>query len=60
MVDATAATAVEAFSEALNRTPGTLRKSMTYDQGKEMAHHKAVTERTGVKIYLGLFRRICG
>ncbi|SJZ79299.1 Integrase core domain-containing protein, partial [Oceanospirillum multiglobuliferum] len=27
------------------------RKSMTYDQGKEMAKHAEITQRTGVAIY---------
>jgi len=31
--------------------PLKLRKSMTYDQGKEMAKHAEITQRTGVAIY---------
>ena len=33
------------------RQPAGLRKSMTYDQGREMHGHKILTERTGVQIY---------
>jgi IS30 family transposase len=51
MADATAPTTVEAFAEGLNRVPAPLRKSMTYDQGREMSRHKELAERTGVDIY---------
>ncbi|SOC52110.1 hypothetical protein SAMN05421509_101525 [Chromohalobacter canadensis] len=39
MNDATATSVVEGFSATLNRTPTTARKTLTYDQGREMAHH---------------------
>lgn len=39
MNDATATSAMEGFSAALNRMPLAMRKSMTYDQGREMARH---------------------
>jgi len=42
---------VDSFSAVLNRQPAALRKSMTYDQGREMHGHKILTERTGVQIY---------
>ena len=42
---------VDSFSAVLNREPEALRKSMTYDQGREMHGHKILTERTGVQIY---------
>lgn len=51
MNDATATSAVEGFSAALNRMPVAARKTMTYDQGKEMARHAEITQRTGVAIY---------
>ena len=51
MDDATATSAVAGFSAALNRMPATARKSMTYDQGREMAHHAKITQETGVAIY---------
>tara|TARA_R110001606_G_C15204220_1_gene632084 strand:+ start:105 stop:869 length:765 start_codon:yes stop_codon:yes gene_type:complete len=49
--DATATSAVEGFSAALNRMPLAARKSMTYDQGREMAKHADITQATGVAIY---------
>lgn len=51
MHDATATAAVEGFSAALNRMPLAVRKSMTYDQGREMAKHAEITQNTGVAIY---------
>ena len=39
MNDATATSAMEGFSAALNGMPLAMRKSMTYDQGREMARH---------------------
>ncbi len=52
MNDATATSAVEGFSSALNQMPLAARKSMTYDQGREMAKHAKITQETGVAIYL--------
>lgn len=51
MNDATATSAVEGFSAALNRMPLPVRRSMTYDQGREMAQHAEITQKTGVTIY---------
>jgi IS30 family transposase len=51
MNDTTATSAVEGFSAALNRMPLTVRKSMTYDQGREMTRHAEITQRTAVAIY---------
>jgi len=51
MNDATATSAVEGFSAALNRMPLPVRKSMTYDQGREMPRHAEITQKTGVAIY---------
>src|SRR3546814_10160083 len=51
MNDATATSALEGFSAALNSMPLEMRKSMTYDQGREMARHAEITQRTGVAIY---------
>src|SRR5471030_1027677 len=42
---------IDSFSAVLNRQPAELRKSMTYDQGREMHGHKILTERTGDQIY---------
>jgi IS30 family transposase len=47
----TAEAALEGFSRAFERIPRGLRQTLTYDQGKEMACHKALGERTGLKIY---------
>lgn len=51
MEDATATSAVIGFSAALNRVPLTFARTMTYDQGKEMAYHAQITQNTGVAIY---------
>ena len=51
MNDATATSAVEGFSAALNRMPLAARKTLTYDQGREMARHAEITQRTGVAVY---------
>jgi IS30 family transposase len=49
--NAKAATTAEAFTKILNRFDHHLRRSMTYDQGTEMAHHQTLTEKTGVDVY---------
>ena len=41
----------EAFTRILNRFESQMRRSMTYDQGSEMRHHKTLTEKTGVDVY---------
>ena len=51
MNDATATSAVEGFSAALNGMPLAARRSMTYDQGKEMARHAELTQKTGIAVY---------
>lgn len=51
MSNATATAAVEGFSASLNRMPLSIRKSMTYDQGREMTRHAEITQKTGVAIY---------
>jgi IS30 family transposase len=43
--------ALEGFSSVLERIDTQRRLSMTYDQGKEMARHEDLTQRTGVKVY---------
>ncbi len=42
---------IDSFSPVLNCEPAALRKSMAYDQGREMHGHKILTERIGVQIY---------
>jgi len=39
------------FSEKLNQLNTVFKKSMTYDNGIEMAKHQKITENTGIKIY---------
>ena len=48
---ASAADALESFGKALESIPEALRKTLTYDQGKEMSYHAALTLRTGVQVY---------
>ena len=40
-----------AFAGALNAIPESLRKTLTYDQGKEMAGHASLAEATGMRIF---------
>jgi len=47
----TAEAAVEGFSTVLERIDEQRRRSMTYDQGKEMARHEQLSARTGIKVY---------
>ena len=42
---------MKGFTEALNRIPAALRKTMTYGRGKEMSAHAQLSERTGVAVY---------
>ena len=43
--------AASAFAGALNAIPGPLRKTLTYDQGKEMAGHAGLALATGMRIF---------
>jgi transposase, IS30 family len=49
--DGTAQSALEGFSKALSAIPPELRKTFTYDQGREMSKHAQLTEQTGVAVY---------
>lgn len=51
MKDATAASALEAFSAKLDSIAAPLRQTLTYDQGKEMSRHKLLAQRTGMRVY---------
>lgn len=45
------ATVVEGFSKELNNLDSIFIKTMTYDNGMEMAKHKLLTKKTGVQVY---------
>jgi len=51
MPDATAASALAAFTKKLNQIEQPLRLSLTCDQGREMTCHKALTKATGMTVY---------
>jgi IS30 family transposase len=51
MDDATAASALAAFTAKLQSIATPLRQTLTYDQGKEMARHRDLTAQTGVTVY---------
>ncbi|HEV8278245.1 MAG TPA: IS30 family transposase [Streptosporangiaceae bacterium] len=45
------ATVAAAMTATISTLPAMLRRSMTWDQGKEMIHHAAITLATGLQIY---------
>ena len=47
----TADAALAGFTSIFNRVHGSMRKTMTYDQGKEMSRHRELTAATGVAVY---------
>ncbi len=49
--DRTAATLADAISAKVPQIPEILRRSLTWDQGSEMALHTKITEATGLPIY---------
>jgi len=49
--DRTADTVAKAFAKEVKKLPKTMKLTMTYDQGREMAQHKLFTKITGVKVY---------
>jgi len=49
--DRTAATLAKAMTTKIPEIPEILRRSLTWDQGREMALHTAITEATGLPIY---------
>jgi IS30 family transposase len=51
MDGATALHALKGYEQAFSPLDEALRKTLTYDQGKEMALHKKLAESTGLKIY---------
>jgi IS30 family transposase len=40
-----------AITEAMTALPANLRKSLTWDQGKELSRHKQIAEVTGLQVY---------
>ncbi len=48
---ASATNVLQAFTDKLNGIAEPMRKSLTYDQGREMALHKKLTEQTGMAVY---------
>ncbi len=49
--DGKAETAAKGFARILNRFDAAMRRSMTYDQGKEMSHHQELAEAAQLKVY---------
>ena len=48
---ASAANVLQGFTDKLLSVAQPMRLSMTYDQGREMAMHKRLSERTGIAVY---------
>ena len=46
-----AASVREAYAEAFKSLPAELKRSLTYDQGKEMSEHEQFTIDTGIQVY---------
>jgi IS30 family transposase len=49
--DGRAQTCANAFAYILNRFDAQMRRSLTYDQGREMAAHTSLAQQTGLKVY---------
>lgn len=49
--DGRAETTAKGFASILNRFQAPMRRSLTYDQGREMAHHKHLEQKAGIKVY---------
>lgn len=43
--------ALDAFSRKFRRVPACIRKTLTYDQGKEMARHEELARRVSIQVY---------
>ena len=41
----------QAITDALERVPGGLRRTLTWDQGKELAQHQQITVKTGTSVF---------
>ena len=51
MPDATAESALAAFTVKLNSIAAQLRQTLTYDQGKEMSRHRELARNTNIRVY---------
>jgi IS30 family transposase len=49
--DRTTATVIEALRQRITALPDHLIKSLTWDQGRELAAHKRLSEQTGIDVY---------
>ena len=49
--DSSAEAVLEGFSRRLRTLPKALRKTLTYDQGREMARHEELEKRTHLRVY---------
>jgi IS30 family transposase len=49
--DSTAPTTCRAFSRKLRRVPAPMRKTLTYDRGKEMSDHEKLSRALSIKVY---------
>jgi len=49
--DSSAEAVLEGFSRRLRTLPEALRKTLTYDQGREMARHEELEKRTQLRVY---------
>ena len=49
--DSSAEAVLDGFSRRLRTLPKALRKTLTYDQGREMARHEELEERTHLMVY---------
>jgi transposase, IS30 family len=51
MKDCGAQAALDGFTKAFAKVPKMMRRSLAYDQGKEMARHKELSGRLGMPVY---------
>lgn len=51
MPDATAESALAAFTAKLNAIAAPMRQTLTYDQGREMARHRELARNTAMRVY---------